>query len=698
MLHQPISRIPPFETAGDLLRRIVPIVRPKKALSVSEWAIEHLGYDPEALPWQLEIMDALGDPEVAEVGLMGPAQAGKSEIGLAWLGWSIEHSPAGFMICQPDKNLAQDFVVRRVSPMIKNTPVLKRQLLGEVGADNIFLKQFRAMLLTSIWPVAAQFRARPVPRGWVDDYDAIDSNIEGKGSAVALMDDRATTFEGRDKKFISSSPADEAGGKIEAFVKEGTHERLMPICPQCGDRIELDLRRDLRFDDTGSADLAEQTAHVNCPANGCELQPSDKRALLDSLAELPNRGFVQTNLNVGRRRRGFSVDGLLCFRSWGRLARQWREAQIEWHTLQSEAGLVGYFNGKAGYNYRSILSGEKPLETNVLAGRRRKGWKIGTIPAGVKVVVVVVDVQSNRFECALVGWGDGLESYLIDRWSIDVLADGLTSVQPLRYREHWGALLPLFSRDWPLADGSGRTVKALTVAIDARGGEADLVHGFWHMCQAAGIHPGRVTLLQGGNNPNADLISRARRADQKTRGGAKRNSPTKWTVNVHALKNILDARLRREKPGPGYIHFPEQLSEQHLDEITAEEKQKGKWVKIRPRNETLDLLVMSYAAILRPGFAQSRTNMRWVPPAFRVPDQDLESFMASKNDDGTEPAALGGADIKPAAEADRAEPGGPDVLQEEQAPPETEAPRPNRARRRKPQPRVAGSGWMGRLR
>ncbi|ABQ68552.1 phage terminase GpA [Rhizorhabdus wittichii RW1] len=632
-----------------MLRRVASIIRPKASLTVSQWAIEHLGYDPETLPWQMEIMDALGDPEVAEVGLMGPAQAGKSEIGLAWLGWSIEHDPAGFMICQPSKVLTQDFVVRRVAPMIKSTSALRGQLLSEVGADNMFLKQFRAMLLTSIWPTAENFRARPVPRGWVDDYDAIDANIEGKGSAVSLMDDRAATFEGRDTKFISSSPADEKGGKIEAFVKGGTHERLMPPCPHCEERIEIDLRRDLRFDDSGSADLAEQTAHVVCSKNGCIIEPHHKRTMIDAMARLPGRGFVVTNLDAGRRRRTFSADGLLCFRSWGRLARQWREAQIEWETLQSEAGLVGFFNGKAGYNYRSILSGEPPIEIKTLAARRRKGWKLGTVPAGVKVIVITVDVQANRFECAAVGYGDGLECWVIDRWTIETLADGLTSVQPLRYREHWAALLPLFSRDWPLADGSGQAAQALTVAIDARGGESDLVTGFWHLCVAAGIHRNRVTLLQGGNNPRAELISRARRSDEKAGGGVKRNSPAKWTVNVHALKNILDARLRREKPGPGYIHFPEDFRELHFDELTAEEKQDGKWKKIRPRNETLDLMVMSYAALLRSPFAGTRTTMSWVPREYRVPEQELPNLMASKNDDGTDPAALGAADIKPSA-------------------------------------------------
>lgn len=659
--------IPPFESGAALVARMAHLMRPKDPLTVSAWAQRHLGYDPDVLPWQIEVMDALSDPETAEVGLMGPAQAGKSEIGLAWIGWSIEHSPADMLICQPDKAMAQDFVVRRVGPTISRTPVLKGQLLPLVNADNMFLKQFRGMLLTTIWPVAAQFRARPVPRGWLDDFDQIPDDIEGQGSAVQLLDARATTFEGRETKFVSSSPARESGGGIEGFCKAGTDEYLEPECPSCGERIAVDMIRDLQFDRTGSLDEAESSAHVVCPANGCILEPEDRRRLLDSLGSLPGKGFVRRNQAAGKRRRGFMVDGLLAFTSWQKLARKWREAELEWEMRQDEAPLRAFYNTNAGKNYRSKLSGEKPIATNDLMARREPGWKAGTVPAGVKVVVITVDVQHNRFECAAIGWGTNREMWVLDRWSIDTLADGLTVVQPLRYREHWAALLPLFSRGWKLADGSGRTVQALTVAVDARGGESDLAIGFWHLASAAGIHPNRVTLLQGGNNPRAPQISAARRSDQKAKGGTKRNSPSVWTINVHWLKNILDTMLRREKPGPGYIHLPSGLAEHHIDELTAEQLVKGKWEKIRPRNETWDLLVYGLAAILRRPFAQSVLHMRWVPPDFRVPDPIVTDAIAP------EP-------VQAEAEIER---------QEQQAAPS--------ARKRAAVRRQRPQGWMGRL-
>ncbi|MDX3885996.1 MAG: phage terminase large subunit family protein [Sphingomonas sp.] len=671
MLPQTVrTSIPSFESGGSILAGAACLFRPKSRQTVSEWAVEHRAFDIETAPWQAEIMDALGDPETSEVGLMGPAQQGKSEIGLAWIGWSIDHDPADMLVCQPDKSLAQDFVVRRIDPMIDSTGAVKAQLLPAANANNIFLKRFRAMLLTSIWPVAGQFRARPVPRGWLDDFDQIDADIEGQGSAIGLLDSRAENFEGRDTKFISSSPARQKGkADIEAFVETGTDERLLPVCPSCGDRFEPDMTRDLRFE-RGSLDEAERTAHVVCPVNGCILPPSARRQLLQSLVSLPNRGFVATYPERGKRRRTFRVDGLLGFKSWPQRARQWRDAEIAWETRQDESELRSFWNTKAGKNYRSIHAGEKPIETSDLAERREKGFFLGVVPRGPVFTVVVVDAQHDRFDCAQIGFGEGLESWVIDRWSIDVLDDGLTPLAPFKYREHWQVLLPLFNRRLPLADGSGLAPPPLTVAIDTGGGgdagdgATEHAKQFWYAARAIGVHPTRLTLIKGGKNPGADLMPRAKFADQKLKGGAKRNSPQLWMPNVHRLKLIIDARLRRTKPGPGYIHLPGgrvgggqlppsvieentgRLTDRHLEEITAEQLDGGKWKKIRPRNETWDLLVYAYAAILRPPFAQSRPHMRWVPEAFRIGEQVTLPL------GGTDPEAMAAVDIPaPAAPA-----------------------------------------------
>jgi phage terminase large subunit GpA-like protein len=630
MLYRPIE-IPPFETGFDIVRRLASLIRPKEGLTVSQWAEKYLPeYDPLALPFLAEIMDACSDPETSEVGDMGPAQAGKSKVGEAFMGWSIEHSPAPFMVVQPDKVLMQDFVVRRIGVMIEKSPVVKAQLLPTASADNMFLKQFRGMLLTSTWP-ANMARARSIQRGWLDDFDQFPADIDGQGDGVSLMYGRMTSFEGRETILVSSSPAWEPGSRkanIEAFIEAGTDERLQPVCPHCEERIELDIRRDLKFE-RGSLELAEQSAHVVCPANGCILLPPERSRLIASTADLPNRGFVARNRNVGRRRRTFRRDGLLTFTTWGKLARQWREAEIAWDLRQDEAPLKAFFNVKGGQNYRSVLSGEKPVETDALKQRREAGWKLGTVPRGVKVINIMIDVQHDRFECGAVGYGKDRESWLIDRFAIDVLDDGLTQVAPFTHPEHWKVLLGLFDRLYPLAElgEDGKPIghaPVLSLVVDTGGSDRkgdQATAGakwFWNAARALGVHPTRITLVKGGSKPTGKLMPPGQFADQKAKGTAKRSSAKLWIPNVHVVKNMIDARLRRSAPGPGYIHLPEDLSDEHVEEITAEELKDGKWEKRRARNETWDILVYGEVALLRPPFAQSRTDMLWVPKGFRI--------------------------------------------------------------------------------
>jgi len=630
---------------------LAPLYRPQEQLSLVEWSIRHRGYDPDTLPWQLELMAALSDPQTSEVGIIKPAQCGATTVGTNWAGWIVDTDPSDMLICQPDRGMAEKFVKGRLDPMIDETRTVAAKLQPLANANNLWIKLFRGMMLTTVWPVASQFTQLSIRYGWLDDYDQYDDNIGetggegGQGSGIALLDGRFISHEGREKKYISSSPAKDDLSGIEAFVADGTDERLWPECPHCEERFEIDFLRDLRFDNSGSADLAERTAHVICPANGCVLEPGDRRRLHESCSRLPNYGFVQTNVGLSKRRRTFRVDGLMALPTWPTLARKWREAQIAWELRQDESGLRTVVNTQAGKNYRSKLSGQKPIETEALKGRREQGFKIGTIPAGVKVWSIQVDVQANRLECQAFGWGEGLEGWLLDRWSIDVLEDGLTSPAPFSHSEHSRVLLPLFERRYPLADGSGMSPPPLTVQLDVGGGGAkgegatEFAKAFWEAARAIGVHKSRITLTKGSSRPTGEVMPRAKFAEQKRRGGAKRSSAELWLPNVHRIKGVIDARLRRTDPGPGYIHLPGgktgggqlkpgqdegatgRLLDQHVDEITAEELKKGKWEKVRPRNETWDLLVAAYASILRPPFAQSRTHMRWVPPAYRVPDQ-----------------------------------------------------------------------------
>jgi phage terminase large subunit GpA-like protein len=77
-----------------------------------------------------------------------------------------------------------------------------------------------------------------------------------------------------------------------------------------------------------------------------------------------------------------------------------------------------------------------------------------------------------------------------------------------------------------------------------------------------------------------------------------------FPVGTNTLKEVLFARLRVKEPGPAFWHIPEHFDEEFCYQLTAEKAVKRyskgipriEYIKLRPRNEALDLAVLNLAA------------------------------------------------------------------------------------------------------
>ncbi len=78
-----------------------------------------------------------------------------------------------------------------------------------------------------------------------------------------------------------------------------------------------------------------------------------------------------------------------------------------------------------------------------------------------------------------------------------------------------------------------------------------------------------------------------------------------FPIGTDTAKATLYARLKKVDVGAGYLHFPMQYDNEYFLQLTAEKKvttfRKGfastEWVKVRTRNEALDLTVLNMAAL-----------------------------------------------------------------------------------------------------
>ncbi|MBA3053642.1 MAG: hypothetical protein FP826_01600, partial [Sphingomonadales bacterium] len=586
------------------------------------------------------IMDCLGgDSPYREVGVIGPAQTGKSEIGNNWQLHAIIYDPADMLFVMPDRTSIDSYVKTQFDKMIELTPALQDRMLAGASADTINLKRFRGADLFFLWPSGPTFRARPIPRGRLDDYDDIPGDIADQGDAISLLRGRMGAFAayGQTMIYVNSTPKLGPQAGIEGFVAGGTDERLWVDCLQCGEPFALYGDR-LDFDRQGTPRDAALSASVVCPECGGAHGQRDKRALLAGYrwigkgeqaiarAREPAGKIGELEPNV---RAGFRLDGLFGFRPWREIAELGRAAELKFEFEQDDGGLKSWDQTVIGRNFRPRSGNSDPVSESDLQRRARASpYALGEVPPGAEVLIASIDQQGNRFEVSVWGFGHNFKAWLVDRFPLlTVEEDGRERpLRPFTRPEDWGVIhRKVMTRTYPLAGAAHLRMKIFNTVIDTGGldNATDNAFAWWHAMVAGDVASGRgaipptaITLYKGGNNPKGRLLPPPTVDAKRQIKGAPQAEM--FIPNVNRMKDILDVRLNRKDDGPGYVSFPHDVPHAYLAELRAETKQGELWV--RPQhtaNETMDLYVMAYTVVLR--FGGSDASLGWVPAWARPP-------------------------------------------------------------------------------
>ena len=597
-------QVAPFARASALVRRIAGALRPPATISVTDAARKHRvlnnpggglsgAWSSDLVPYVCAPQDCLSAFNVCStVALIGPSQCGKTEVGLNWILHSAIYDPAAFILSQPTKEMTGDFMKQRVGGMIEESPDLAARMKDTPSADNVFSKEFRGgMNLWAIWPVAAQLRQRPAPRGWADDFDEFPEDIDGQGDFVTLIRGRQTTFEGREKTLLTSSPSLGAGRGIEFWFEQGTRRTWRWPCPHCGVYFEADYST-LAFDDKGAPEQAASSAHVVCPANGCIIEPAAKAGMN---ARGVWAGPQQTVRDDGTVEgppivttiESFRIDGLMGFKSWGSLAAEHRAAEIHFEQTQEETALKAFFNTRAGKNYTPREGSDRPPEAAALKSRADV-YALKTVPAGVRFLTAAVDCGGARFDVGVKGWGANGESWWIDRYAIRQTGEN-EDIAPHRSLDHWDTLMQIFERVYPFADRPGEGLRVAHVCIDTGGlpGVSDNAYSFGARLLSRSVPLWRFSLIKGSSRPTGPKIGAALRKKDDA-GRPRLDVPPLFVCNVTAIKDQIALRLNTKAAGPGFVHFPHDFATAYFDELAGERKDAA--------NETFDLEVYNEIA------------------------------------------------------------------------------------------------------
>lgn len=579
-----------------MLGRVWRHFEPPPELSISEWAIRNRilpkgtssrpgPFKPEK--FQIEMMNVVLDPLVHEVVIMKSTQVGYSDAVLNNIvGYYIDADPKPIMLVQPTIENARDFGKKRIAPMIEACAVLRAKIRpanSRRAGNTLALKEFPGGFLKLTGANSgAGLRSDPVPVVCFDEVDAYPLDVDGEGDPVAIGTRRTDAF--ADYKIIKGSTPAKAKGTspIERDYLRSDMRRFFVNCPYCGFSQVLWWRdpasKAYRLFYSVSADGQVDPASVAYMCAGCE-------------KKIPER-FKQQMLNAGvwiaefsgRPVAGFHINALYSpWRdNWHALAQEWHEANKE----NNPEKLKAFINLRLGETWE-----EAGDSVEALTLKSRLEAYQAEVPDGVGVLTAAVDVQGDRLECVVKGWGEKEESWLIAYQQL--FGDpGQEAV--------WAELDSFLLSSWEHA--SGQKVKISSTMIDSGGSHADSVYRFVRARQGR-----KIFALKGSSETGKEILGKFSVNNQYR--------VKLFMIGTDTAKDRIFARLKIPAGGPGYMHLPDFAEDEYLAQLTAEKAvrryRRGKgtvreYIKIRARNEALDLEVYALSALYVLGQAVLR--------------------------------------------------------------------------------------------
>lgn len=561
-------------------------LRPDPKQTIDEWSDEYVqlpSYVAEAGQWRTsrtpflrEIMICLSPSHPCTlVVFIKCVQIGGTQVGVNWIGFVIDRAPGAMLAFSPTKDLVKKLSEEKVEPMIEFTPCLSgkvKDVRSRDSGNNIFRKKFLGGFINFIGCNSARgMRSTPARYVMIDEVDACPHDVNGEGHPVDLAEKRTATFS-RSKIFEVSTPLEADTSRIEPDYEKGSRGRYHVPCPFCGHLQHLQWGN-LVFTFDGVNDF--RRAAYRCA--GCaELIPEHHKTRMLELGrwihedlENPIRSF---HINALYQPYGWKL-------SWAKLAADWIDANIA-----AKAGdvrkLKTFINTILAETWHE--TGEKVDQSELY--KRRETYE-APCPEGVLVLTAAIDVQDNRLEAEIDGWGVDEES-----WSIEKRVFPGSPSNPTVWKD---------LTDWlqrTRLHASGQALRVECVVVDTGGHHTK--EAYWFVLK----YRGRCYALKGSNQPGAPLVPPR---PTKPRGA----SVHLYHVGTVAAKDTLFARLKLTEPGPGYLHFPDrpEYDQECFDQLASEEKRNKYdrgvltgyyYKKIRARNEELDLKVYNLAAIV----------------------------------------------------------------------------------------------------
>lgn len=572
-------------------------VRPRPRLTVSEWADQHRILSQEGsaeagewrtsrTPYLREVMDQLSvHSRARKVAFKKSSQVGGTEAGSNWLGYIIAHAKGPVAVVMPTEKSLQDWMAQKFEPMAAETPAIREVLASRSNRsadNNASRKKFvGGILYAKTAGSTTELKSTSLRYAIADEVDEYDwSTLQG--DPLGLLEVRLTTFHDR-KLFVVSSPTLKDASRIDEEYEGGDQRRYRVPCPHCGHLQALQWSNLRWVAPVGKSRQVVDAWYV-CAECGAEIPEHHKgRMLLEHghggearwVAESPENPYPSYHINALYSPAGLGL-------SWAELATEWIEAQDD------PSKFMRFVNTRLGESWADRSRDIKP---DALAARAEP-VKRREIPVGCLILTAFVDVQEDRLEIQVLGWG----------WRDGALRCWVIEYHVLHGRPSephvWDALQAYLAT--PYVNAWGKEMRPEATGIDS-GYLSQVVYAFVRARRAR-----RVIATKGANVPGKQLLGKPSLQDVSWQGQTEKRGVALYTIGTDTAKHALYAWLDadKERAGPDrLVRFPEGLEESYYKGLTSEtfNPRKNRYeLKKGRRNEPLDTWCGAYAVTHHP--------------------------------------------------------------------------------------------------
>ena len=518
-------------------------------------------------------MDAVNDHRISTIVFMKSAQVGATEILNNIVGYYIDQDPSPTLVLQPTLAMAQAWSKDRLANMIRDCDSLRKKVKDPRSKDSgntVLSKKFPGGNINIVGSNSASgLASRPIRILLCDEVDRYEASAGAEGDPISLAMKRTTTFWNR-KIFITSTPTIKGMSRIDVAFEESDKRYFHVPCPNCNEKQRL-VWEQIVWEKS-----KPETAQYICIHCESAIDENKKQWMLlkgEWIATKPTKKVA-----------GFHISEL--YSPW----RTWKEMAIDFYEVKKQPEMLKtWVNTALG---RTFDDPGESIEHHDLM-EKRETYDPTNIPNDVLLLTCGVDVQGDRLEAQVLGWGDNNECWVIDYRVIY----GDPSSNPI-WLELDGYLNHIYRRD------DNKKLRVVCTCIDSGGHHTQQVYAY----AAKRIHR-KVFPIKGSSLSNQPIINRPSYV------GKNRN--ILYAVGTDSAKEVIFTRLKAEEET---IHFPAHVDEEYFKQLTSEKRvikytkggKKFAWVKINNRNEALDTMVYAFAAlhILQPNYLKIAQNIK----------------------------------------------------------------------------------------